>query len=108
MNRDANIAGASGTLTTQGISIIENEISNYRILNTPVVGGTFTPSDIAAWAAAPYNSQVPDTLFDAFGIVLEGSNHRLLNNKFTNCEVGLLVPRNSSIYRYYCSYFRFF
>jgi gliding motility-associated-like protein len=92
-NRDANIAGASGTLTTQGISVIENEISNYRILNIPVVGGTFTPSDITAWAAAPYNSQVPDTLFDAFGIVLEGSNHRLLNNKFINCEVGVLVQQ---------------
>lgn len=93
INRDANIAGASGSLSTQGIVVVENEISNYTILNTPVTGGAFTASDVAAWAAAPYNGQVPDTLFDAIGVVIEGSGHKVLNNKFTNCEIGLLVQQ---------------
>ncbi len=93
MNRDANIAGASGTLSTKGIVLSENEISNYSILNTPVVGAAFTPTDVTAWAAAPYNSQVPDTLFDAFGMVLEGANHLLLNNKFINCEIGVMFQQ---------------
>lgn len=93
INRDANIAGASGTLATQGIVVTENEISNYTILNTPLTGGAFTASDVAAWAAAPYNGQVPDTLFDAIGVVVEGSGHKIVNNKFTNCEIGLLVQQ---------------
>ncbi|MCA0429419.1 MAG: gliding motility-associated C-terminal domain-containing protein [Bacteroidetes bacterium] len=88
INRDQNVAGGSGTLTSQGLVVVENEISNYRVQNTVV---TAPPTEVVAWAAAPYNSEVPDTLFDAFGIVVEGNNHKIVRNKFTNCEIGLHI-----------------
>jgi gliding motility-associated-like protein len=90
INRDANIAGGSGTLTSQGIVLIENEISNFRVQNTSVIT---PPSEVTLWAASPYNGEVPDTLFDAVGIVIEGSNHQLYRNKFVNCEIGILVQQ---------------
>ncbi len=90
-NRDANLSGGSGTLTTKGIVLIENEISGFRVLNVNVTTPAYTAADVANWALAPYSGQVPDTLFDAFGIVVEGSNHKLMRNKLINCEVGIQV-----------------
>jgi len=90
-NRDANISGGSGTLTTTGIVLIENEISGFRILNVNVTTPAYTAADVANWALAPYSGQVPDSLFDAYGIVVEGNNHKLMRNKLINCEIGIQV-----------------
>lgn len=89
INRDATSAGANGTLTTQGIALIENEISGFEVLNTNVTNPPFTAQDVTNWSAAPYSGEVPDTLFDAFGIVLEGTGHIATRNKFINCEIGI-------------------
>ncbi len=91
INRDQNIAGLAGTIQSSGIALIENEISGYALLNVPVTAPTYLASDVALWAAAPFNGGIPNTFFDAIGIVVEGQNHLLLRNKITNCEVGMLV-----------------
>lgn len=91
INRDQNIAGLGGTIQSSGIALIENEISNYDLLNAPVTAPTYSASDVALWAAAPFNGGIPNTFFDAIGIVVEGQNHLLLRNKITNCEVGMIV-----------------
>lgn len=95
-NRDQNVSGGSGTLTSQGIVIIENEIQNFRVLNVNVTTPSYTPLDVTNWAAAPYSGQVPDTLFDAYGILVEGSNHKLMRNKLINCEIGIQVQEQPS------------
>ncbi len=92
-NRDQNLAGGSGTLTAKGIVLIENEINGFRVLNTNVTNPPFTATDVTNWAAAPYSGQVPDTLFDAIGIVVEGTQHKLMRNKFINCEIGIQVQQ---------------